>query len=273
MKKGLVFTALLILTVTGFCQAQGDLGIEVDATWVSKYIWRGYDVLDDKAAFQPSVSIDLFDTGFSFTVWASYPGSSKGGASNSTVNLTEYDYILTYSNSAFEGEAHQLDYAVNWIYYDLIENASKTSDFQELNIAVAMPQICGFGIVPHYTAAYLWTAKGGGVSNTVGGWIHEIGLDYNLVLGEIIPNNPEQILTFSWDITYNGGAGAISTNPAVSAPAVDHDWSHMTFGLSTEFVDPFGGKIRPGVYWQKSMEDTVNNEDELWTGLSYTLSF
>ena len=33
------------------------LGIDLDATYASKYIWRGYDLFDDHAAFQPSVNI------------------------------------------------------------------------------------------------------------------------------------------------------------------------------------------------------------------------
>jgi len=68
---------------------QGDLGVTVDATWVSKYIWRGFDVLDDKAAFQPSIDFDLWDTGFHFTIWTSWAGASKNGGSISTVNKEE----------------------------------------------------------------------------------------------------------------------------------------------------------------------------------------
>lgn len=273
MKKGIVFTGLLLLTIGGFCQAQGDLGIDIDTTYVSKYIWRGFDLLDDKSATQPSVTIDLFGSGFSATVWASYANSSRGGANTSMVNATEYDYILTYSRSAFEGEVYQMDYAVNWIYYDFIDNASSTQDAQEWNLAVAFPQICGFGIVPNYTAAYIYNSEGKSYSNNITGWFHKFGLDYNIVLGEVIPNNPEQVITFSWDITYNDGAGASGNELTWPKPGgVDHDWSHMTWGLSTDIACPVG-TLRPGVYYQTSMDDSVNTEDEFWTGVSYSLSF
>ena len=51
------------------------LGISFDATWVSKYIWRGQDVYDDHAAFQPSINFDLYGTGFSANVWTTFAGS------------------------------------------------------------------------------------------------------------------------------------------------------------------------------------------------------
>ncbi len=276
MKKGLILAVAVVVFAIGGIgwAAEGDIGVDIDATWVSKYIWRGFDLLDDKAAFQPSISVDLFGSGFSVGVWGSYAGSSKGGGSISTVNATELDYFITYNNSAFAGEAHQMDYAVTWLYYDLIDMPSKDADLQEINVALAFPQICPGGIVPRYTAIYIWSAEGGGLANGATGWLHQMGLDYDIVLGEIIPNNPEQIITFSWDITYNDGAGLTgTTNGGLMPTDVDHDWSHMTWGLSTEVACPFGGTFRPCIYYQTSMEDTVNPEDEFWTGLSYTLSF
>jgi hypothetical protein len=46
-------------------EEKAELGIQLDATWVSKYIWRGQDLYDGHAAFQPSFTYDLFGTGFS----------------------------------------------------------------------------------------------------------------------------------------------------------------------------------------------------------------
>jgi len=273
MKNGILAVAVVVFAIGGIgWAAEGDIGVDIDATWVSKYIWRGIDKLDDKAAFQPSISVDL-GYGFSTTVWASYAGSSKGGGSISTVNATELNYILTYNGSAFPGEAHQMDYAVNWLYYDFIDEPDNAADAQEFNVAVAFPQICPGGIVPRYTAIYMWPAEGGGPSNGLVGWIHQFGIDYDIVLGEVIPNNPEQVLTFSADIVYNDGAGVAGTTNGPLKTDIDHDWSHVLWGLTTEIACPFGGTFRPGIYYQTSMEDSVNSEDEFWTGLSYTLSF
>ena len=70
-------------------------------------------------------------------------------------------------------------------------------------------------------------------------------------------------LTFSWDITYNDGQGGSD---------IDHDWSHITWGLSTS-LDVGTGSFTPVAYYQTSMDDSVNNEDESWISLSYTLNF
>ena len=106
MKKGMMIAALVILGMAGVANAvetaYGDLGIDVDATYVSKYIWRGIDKYDDKAAFQPSVNFDLFDSGWSFNVWYSVAGAS-GDSDFSTVNAEEFDYSVTYSNTICEG--------------------------------------------------------------------------------------------------------------------------------------------------------------------------
>ncbi|MBE0535640.1 MAG: hypothetical protein IH624_08215 [Phycisphaerae bacterium] len=269
MKKGMIFTTVvMVLAVCGVGRAQGDLGVTIDGTWVSKYIWRGFDRLDDKAAFQPSVMLDLFNTGFNVGVWGSWAGAS--GSRISTVDATELNYIAGYNGSLCGGDAMQVDYALTYIYYDFIDQPSRNADTHEISLSIALPQITGIGLVPRYTAAYLWDARSGGPARDVTGWIHEFGLDYNLIVGEIIPNNPEQIFTFSWDITYNDGAGAINTAPGRGR--VDHDWSHMTWGVKTEICLPWG-TFTPGLYYQTSMEDTVNTQDEFWTGLSYTLKF
>jgi len=258
MKK--VLFVIVLLSVAGVGQAvetaYGEMCIDVDTTWVSKYIFRGIDVLDDKAAFQPSITMDLFGTGFSTGVWASLPGSSKGAGSVSTVDREEWDYFITYSNTVCEGTQNQLDYAVSWIYYDFPDMASKDRDMQEFNLAMAWPQVCSSGIVPSYTVVYTWPAKGGGAVAGGSGWIHVFGLGYPICITEL--PNP---INFACDATFNDGAYG-----------VDHDWSHLTWSLSTS-LDCGPGTFTPAIYYQTSMENDVNRSDELWAGVSYGLTF
>ena len=237
----------------------------MDVTWVSKYIWRGFDILDDKAALQPSVNVDL-GSGLSLNVWASLPGSSKGGGRVGTVNLEEWNYILTYAGTAFDGEAYKTDYAINYRYYDYPDQASWQDDKQEIVVGISMPDICDAGVVPSYAIIKMWPAHGGrntwtgkggvGSNNATGGFIHVFGLGYQYTC----PDLPELPLDLSWSLTYNDGT-------------IDHDWSHMVYGLSTSIDCPAGGTITPALYYQTSMEDTVNKQDEFWVGVSYGLSF
>lgn len=232
----------------------GNLAIDVDFTWVSKYIWRGQDLMGGHGSFQPSVNIDLWDSGFSFNWWAAYPGSS-GSRGLSTVNATEYDYSITYSDSVLEGDWLQTDYAVSYIYYDFPVVSSEVADAQEMQLSLSWPEICGAGVTPSYTYAQLWPAYGGGAARGNGGAYHIFGLTHE-------DKSMALPLTYSWDITYND-----------SAYEADSDWSHMVFGLSTS-MDIGPGTLSPGLFYQVAFEDkAADRNDEFWSGFSYTISF
>ena len=260
MKKGIIFVTAMILFSTGSAWAQEEasaIGIDVDVTWVSKYIWRGIDKTDDKAAFQPSINFDLGD-GFSFNVWSSQPASSKGGASTSQVDAEEFDYTLTYANSVYDGEAYATNYALSWVFYDYPDMASNDADMQEFNLALSWPDLCPAGVVPSYTIICMWPSEGGGAARDNGGFIHVFGLGYDIEVAEL-----PSPLSFGCAAVYNDDAGAAN---------VDHDWTHILWSLSTSF-DCGTGTLSPAVYYQTSMDDSVNTEDEFWVGVSYGLNF
>jgi len=273
MKKLLVGMVVL-LSVTAFVNAadqmaEEDMGVTVDLSYTSKYIWRGFDILDNVGAFQPSINLDL-GSGFSANVWMSYAGSSGTNgldassptvAGASRVNLTEYDYTLAYDGTAYEDCPWKTNYQVGWRYYDYIDTSSKDSDVQEVFLTGSMPALTGCAAVPHFGVLQMWPAKGEGLNRAYSGTIYLMGFDYGFTLDQA----PELPMTFSWDIVYNDGTGGAS---------VDHDWSHMVWGLKTAMTCPMtGAKVVPAVYFQNSFEDSVNNEDELWASISYAFSF
>jgi hypothetical protein len=267
-KKGILLTAVILFCMAGFVHAQ-ELGVTLDTTWVSKYIWRGFDRLDDKAAFQPSINLDFYDTGLSFGIWSSQPGSS-GTSDISTVDAEEWRYALTYASSILDDETYATNWSVSWIYYDFPDMASKDGDAQEFNLALSWPDICPTGIVPSYTIVKMWPADGGGDASAMSGFIHVFGLGYDLTVPGFLPDTTEQTFNFIWNITYKDGTGAgIGAFPTGD---VEHDWSHVLWGVSTA-IECGPGTFTPAVYYQTSMEDSVNDEDEFWAGLSYTVSF
>ena len=240
-------------------EGQTELGITVDATWVSKYIFRGIDKLDDKAAFQPSINLDLYGSGLSFKVWSSFAGASKNNGSVSTVDREEWDYSLTYGSSYDSAQFGKTNYAVSWVYYDYPDVASNDADTQEFNASLSWPELCPMGFVPSYTIVYSWPSEGKGAVRKTEGFIHVFGLGYDMDCPEL-----GQTLSFSGAAVYNDGT---------YGSTIDHDWSHIQWGVSTSFACPNGGTITPALYYQTSMEDTVNTEDELWVGVSYGYSF
>ena len=252
---GLFFTGTLAFAQTEQPQSpKPQLGIELDVTWASKYIWHGMDLYDDHAAFQPSINFDLFETGFSVNVWGSTACSSG------FVQSDELDYSIAYQNSIFSETPLKTDYEIRWLYYDYFRISSDEGDSQELDLSLCWPEIFPFGLTATYEISYLYTAKSGSPAARLDmeGFSHTFGLAYDCNVPQT-----DLPLTFVWDITYNDGQGGGD---------IDHEWSYITWGLSTS-LDAGPGSLTPAAYYQTSMDDSVNDEDEFWVSMSYTINF
>lgn len=240
------------------------LGVTLDTSWSNLYMWRGYNVFDDHAAFFPSVDWAIFDTGFSVNVWAAIPNGT-GHDGFHLDDLTEIDYTLAYGISLFEEEAYALDLGVNYIYFDFA-HANDSWDTQEIGMDIAMPNLIPIGdsaLVPHYYVGWLWNTETPEIDGDVPGWFHDWGLSYELPL--TCPISQQDIgLCFAWDIWYNDGA--------FGGP---HDWTHMTFDISTGWELAEGLALSPAVAWQQTFEEGLGNDDshELWATVSLSYSF
>ncbi|MEN8126469.1 MAG: hypothetical protein ABFR90_01555 [Planctomycetota bacterium] len=272
MKKVMVGLVVL-LSVTAFVNAAEeetalpqDLEVTLDLSYTSKYIWRGFDVLGDQGAWQPSINVDL-SNGFTANIWASYSDSSgTNDAGDSRVNATEYNYTLAYNGSAWGDSAWKTDYQVGWRYYDFIDSATRDADVQELFLTGSMPALTGVGVVPRFGVFQMWEAWSGGATRDYSGTIYQVGFGYDFNTSQVTGSTDNNVpLTFSWDIVYNDGTGGQS---------VEHDLSHMVWGLGTSLTCPVtGATITPTLYFQNSFEDSVNSEDELWLNLSFAFKF
>ncbi len=272
MKKGILLAAVILLSAAGFAQAQeGELSGTVDLTFLSSYIWRGYDWFENNhSALQLGIDLDLYDTGFGLNVLSTRANKSGNVEGVPFQDLERLDLTLYYGNSLFEGETYATDYTVGWVYYNLPDNSSNVADMQEFFASLSLPEICPLGVVPSYTIICLWPSESNALSNqalslidrTVGGWLHVVGLDYDLTVPGPLPEIPEQTLHLSADMTYNDGVlGA------------DQDWSHAVLGVSTEFDLTENVAFVPALYYQASMDDTVNESDEWWIGLGLSYKF
>ena len=238
--------------------APAKLAFTLDTTFVTKYLWRGYDILDDHAAFQPSVNADFFGSGFSANVWGSFAFSSG------FEDLDELDYTVAYARTICEDQPYALRLGANYIYYDYPNTTSLLADAEEVGASAALPKLIPplgpVTLAPSYYVGCLWPAQSG-AGNPDGGWFHILGLGCAMDLPKIAPNKAGLPCCFGWDITYNDGAFD-----------ADHDWSHTSWYISTAVtIGPV--TLTPSLRYQISMDDSVNNEDELWGGLSIAYSF
>ena len=276
MKKGILTALVVLLAVVPFVQAE-DLHGTIDVTYGTKYIWRGFDVFDDKAAIHPSIDLDLFGTGFGF--------NAVGHRANSSGHeLTErWDYTLYYLGSAFEGESYAMNYRLGYTYFNYPDLSSHTTstappltngsiDIHEFLCVFSFPQILGFeGLVPTYCLVKLMpvnsgTVVGANAPGTASGFAHIFMLDYSIPFNGPLAG-PDQTLNFHSEFVFNDG---VSPNGATD---VDHDWSNAVFGVSTTYDLGDNLFLTPQVYYQSSWDDSVNPEDELWANLSFSYKF
>ena len=280
MKKGILLTAVVLLSTAGFAQAQeGELSGTVDLTYLSKYIWRGFALYDNQSAIQPSIDLDLYGTGFGLNVLWSRANSSG------FENAEEVDLTLSYSSSCFEYETYATDYTVGWMYYNYpdqptegsltsLSRQAPYSDLQEFFASFSWPEIFPEGVVPSYTIIKMWVSESGSAMNRglsmagadgLGGLMHILGLGYDLPVEDLLPDFPEQILHLSAAMVYNDGVN-------INAD-VDHDWTHAVLGVSTDFDLGNDLTFTPGVYYQSAFEHTDSFNDELWCSLSVKYAF
>jgi hypothetical protein len=275
MKQGVLLTAVMVLAATGLAQAQeGELHGAIDVTYQSKYVWRGFDIYNDKSATQAFVDVDLFGTGFGVNVMG-HRANSSGHE-----NGERWDYTLYYQNQVFSGEAYATNYRLSWVYYNYPDNPTKGSPtapnaaLQEAHAILSWPKMCPAGIVPTYILVKMWPSESGSYSGarspfpgagTASGWAHIFMLDYGLSLKGLVPEIPEHVLNLHTELVFNDGVGPAGQN-------VDQDWSNAVFGVSTDIDLAENLTFTPGLYYQVTMETSVNDDqDETWAtfGLRY----
>lgn len=238
------------------------LGITLDTTLISRYVWRGFDCYpNNHSGFQPSINFDIYGTGFGVNIWSSMANGSG------FEDFKELDYTLYYTNTFFKGEPFATDYTLGWVYYSYPGISRNTANMQEAFVILSWPNICTIGIVPRYSAACLWTAESESNVRDSGGWFHVFGLGYDLKLPNILKKTEEQIAHLSLETVYNDSA-YIPCDARYNN--VDHDWSHAVMGISTSFQITNNLTFTPAWYYQSSWENTVNTQDENWMSFSLT---
>jgi hypothetical protein len=281
MNKSVLAGMVLLFAVGGVVQAQeGDLHGVIDMTYQSKYLWRGIDVYGDKSAFQPSVMLDLWGSGFGFSTEAHRANSSG-------YETTErWDFTLFYKNAICPEETFATQYLVGWRYFyfpdapldGIPAGMSGDIDLQEIHAVLAWPNILPVeGLVPAYVLVKLWPAESdsfvgsqnllGTTPGTASGFAHIFMLDYGIPMEGLLPETPEQVLRLHAEAVFNDGVDPRGIG-------VDHDWTNAVFGIATDFELAENVLLTPGLYYQVTMDKSINDDqDETWVTLGMSYSF
>jgi hypothetical protein len=277
MKKGILLGAAIFLAAVslGYAAQQevptGELHGSIGVEYSSKYVWRGFDIYDDKSAVHPSIDLDLFGTGLGFNITGHRANSGE------FENSERWDYSLYYVGSLFQDEPYRTNYRVAYVYYnypDMSAHTTKSIDLQEGHVVLSWPNLFPVkGLVPSYVFVKLWPSNSGTIvgarspsGGTASGFAHIFMLDYALPI--ICPfTNIERTLNLHSELIYNDGVGPNGAN-------VDHDWSNAVVGATMNFDVAENIVFTPGVFHQVTMDKSVNNDkDETWISLSLKYKF
>jgi hypothetical protein len=246
----------------------------VAVTWGSKYIWRGFDIYDDKSATHFLADVSLHGVGLG--------GSVAGHRANSSgfEDRERWDYTLYYQNSLFAKEPAATQFRFGWVYYDYPElNEDESLNLQEAHLLLSWPSILPVqGLCPTYELIKMWPAKSDSVlPDSASGWMHIFMLDYGFALPGMAPRTRTLVKLHS-EIIYNDGLTITPARPrndwTVVHPNPDHDWSNAVFGVSTDLEVIKDFVFTPAVYYQTTLNNTINeDDDEVWATLNLRYTF
>lgn len=286
MNKGAILLTIVVLLCASSMAGAWEFGMKgefqynLNFTYSSRHIWRGYDFFpSNTGAFSTSANVDFWGTGFGADILWTRPIQSG----------YEYWEWLVFDPYYEEDECwddywYETDYRIGWRYYYFPDGPlnhcchHRDLDFQEFYGRFAWPRLFPYGFVPYYEAARIWPSTGGRYYDgcpksywrTYGGWFHTFGIRKEVPLPEDFFSALKPRLSFSYDITYNDGAGPTVDTSKRNA---DHDWSHSVFNVSTDFYICRNVTFTAGFNHQVSMDQSVNNDNETWFTLNTRINF
>lgn len=230
-KKYALFCILIFYALT--LRINGQEALQLDFT--SKYIWRGFDVLDDKPALQPSISFDLF--GLYLNVWGSFALKERDWLRP----LDEIDVTLSYNfqlSDEFSIEAGVIHYG--WYWEDNF--SFKDSTTWELFVSAKLTKLL---FAPSITVFHDFKLGKGTYVLLQG--------EYSLEMRNFIT------LNFSASLGYNAKMW-INTS----------GFSDLNFGVSSP-IKLGSTTISPFINYTIVFLESVNENNEVWFGISLAL--
>jgi hypothetical protein len=158
--------AACVLTITFFAAEFSAVLAEEEApsaeasvAFLSKYVWRGFELSDGSMVIQPSMTTSY--KGFSANLWANLDTDydSAGGH-----KWNETDFTLSY-----DGTYEKFGYGVGWIYYAL----DSTDDTQEFYGTVSYDVLLAPSLSIYYDT-----------DSFAGAWYANLGISHSFMIAE-----------------------------------------------------------------------------------------
>jgi len=233
MKK---FIVTMWICLFAIALLPGAVAPQVDL--VSRYVWRGFDLLpDNHMAIQPSLTIDLGASGFSLNVWSSFALANRADFKYSD----EIDLTLSYEFAMPEGWELSAGFT-HYAFWFAEDFSFKDSTSQEVYVTAARTDLP----LSPTLSLYYDVNLGSGLYVTLGG-SHELKVSetIGMEMGGLIGFNSRQ---------YIDKTGFSDIDLYVKVP--------LTLGKLT---------LTPSVNVMIPLMDEVNEDVEFWFGFSAAL--
>lgn len=243
-RKKIIVIALFLLVAV--CAAKGEqkrLDVTLDLTYRSKSLSKGILGYGSSPAIVESVDLEFWDSGFGIGV--THQWATNGG----WVSKDKFKYDVYYKSSLFDDTLLHTDYKLRWRYKSFYKRPARNKDSQQLMLKMEWPKVLGIeNLYPYGKIYYEWPGGRHYDNHDCSAWLYLIGLGYDLAV-----DGWDEPICFGADIMYRGGGGTR-----------DHDWSHATIGMSSEFAMTENISFEPQLYYQVSMEDSVCQENDIF---------
>lgn len=214
--------------------------VEVRTDLVSRYIWRGFDVLADTGpALQPDAFFDLGESGLWLDLWGSFSLSDRARLRE----LDELDVTLAYDLPLGTSAVLQTG-LIHYVWFSEPGFSLKDSTTLELFLAASLPAVT---LEPTLTV-YYDVHQGKGVYIQAG-------------ISKTWPLSPAVALEWTGRLGYNGGQWID-----------DSGISDLQMGLALP-VSLSGLELSAFMNYTFVFLDSVNEGDEIWFGLSLGADF
>ncbi|UFS70941.1 hypothetical protein LPW11_01855 [Geomonas sp. RF6] len=103
----------------GMKEIPEDLNADLNVSFYSKYVWRGYELSKDSLVIFPTATVGY--KGFAVNLWADMDTRFYGGP-DKEFKIQETDVTVSYSNAI---APLKLNYSLGWIYYNYQPNKNQ----------------------------------------------------------------------------------------------------------------------------------------------------
>jgi hypothetical protein len=192
--------------------------------------------------------------------------------------MQRWDGTVYYQNGLFTGETLATNFRLGFVYYYYLKpNQGSTQDLMEGHAVLSWPSLLPIkGLQPSYAFAYMLPGMKNHWAESVNpnfnhnstGMFHIAMLDYAFTVPALIPSMDDQVIKLHSEGVYNSGVSPFGTR-------VHSGLSDAVVGASTDFAFGAGRNIilTPFVYYQFSLEKTVDPDNEFWGGISLKYAF